>query len=60
MTKEYDQLKNRLQELRQANKLPGALTREEKISWVYGNAVIENEDVTRSMAEEAVEKLGSK
>jgi len=35
-------------------------TREQRVDWAYGNAKIENSDVTREMAERAVdEKLAA-
>jgi hypothetical protein len=60
MAQRYDQLKEQIEELQKANKLPESVTREEKISWAYGNAVIENDEVTRTMAQQAVDKLTKK
>lgn len=53
----YEQLKTQIIDLQKANKLPMELSREERISWAYGNAVIENADVTRDMAAKAVDLL---
>lgn len=35
---------------------PRPLTREERISWAYSNAVLSNPDVTREMVERAVDR----
>jgi hypothetical protein len=59
MTK-YEQLKIQIIDLQKANKLPTEPSREERISWAYGNAVIENAEVTRVMAEKAVDQIAGK
>jgi hypothetical protein len=51
----YEDLKAKVQKLRAENKLPVEPTRAQKIDWAYGNAVIENPNVTREMAERAVD-----
>jgi hypothetical protein len=39
--------------------LPDRPTREQRIDWAYGNTKIENSNITREMAERAVDaKLG--
>jgi hypothetical protein len=49
----YEQLKKVAQDLRARGKLRQGLTSAERADWAYGNAVIENGDVTREMAERA-------
>jgi hypothetical protein len=44
-----------VQRLLAAGQLDRAPTREQRIDFAYGNAKIENEDVTREMAERAVD-----
>lgn len=48
-------LKQQVQELQRASKLPASLTREQRISWAYGNAAIENRAVTMEMVVKAVD-----
>jgi hypothetical protein len=50
----YRDLKRKVQELQAQGVLSGTLTAEERADWAYGNAVIENDHVTREMAERAV------
>jgi hypothetical protein len=49
----YERLKQAAKEL-QANGSRRGLTSAERADWAYGNAVIENSDVTREMADQAV------
>lgn len=53
----YDKLKRKAQQLQAEGKLSTRLTCEEVADWAYGNAVIENSDVTREMAEHAAAEL---
>jgi hypothetical protein len=53
----YAILKRRVQKLQDEGALPKTLTAEERADWAYGNAVIENAEVTREMAERAVAEL---
>ena len=50
----YENLKRRAHQLRKDGELPATLTAEERADWAYGNAVIENDSVTREMAVQAV------
>jgi hypothetical protein len=50
----YGDLKRKVQKLQAQGDLPQKLTAGERADWAYGNAVIENESVTREMAERAV------
>lgn len=50
----YVLLKQRVQQLQAEGRLPLKLTDEERADWAYGNAAIDNPDVTREMAERAV------
>jgi hypothetical protein len=58
MTTRYDNLKEELLRRQNADGAPRTLTPEERADWAYGNAVIENSEVTREMAEQAVRKAG--
>jgi hypothetical protein len=60
MSKSYEELLAEVRLLQDAGKLPVRPTREQRIDWAYGNTKIENSDVTREMAERAVdEKLAA-
>jgi hypothetical protein len=61
MSKSYEELLAEVRLLQDAGKLPVRPTREQRIDWAYGNTKIENSDVTREMAERAVdEKLAAR
>jgi hypothetical protein len=61
MSKSYEELLAVVRLLQDAGKLPVRPTREQRIDWAYGNTKIENSDVTREMAERAVdEKLAAR
>jgi len=53
---EYEKLKRQAKDLQAAGQLPVRPTLEERADWAYGNAVIENDEVTREMAERSVRK----
>ncbi|NNB92943.1 hypothetical protein HJC10_09775 [Corallococcus exiguus] len=56
---DYDTLKLEIQKVARAKGPGSALSREQLIDWAYGTCVIENKDVTREMAEKAVDaRLG--
>jgi hypothetical protein len=60
MSKSYEELLAEVRRLQDAGQLPVRPTREQRIDWAYGNTKIENSDVTREMAERAVdEKLAA-
>jgi hypothetical protein len=60
VSKSYEELLAEVRLLQDAGKLPVRPTREQRIDWAYGNTKIENSDVTREMAERAVdEKLAA-
>jgi hypothetical protein len=52
---EYEQLKEKVQSLLAAGQIQRVPTREQRIDFAYGNTKIENEQVTRAMAEKAVD-----
>jgi hypothetical protein len=52
---DYDELKARVQTLLAAGQIQRVPTREQRIDFAYGNTKIENEQVTREMAERAVD-----
>jgi hypothetical protein len=59
MKRTYENLRRHIRELQDAGKLSKWPTLEERADWAYGNAVIENDQVTREMAQKAVsEKPG--
>lgn len=49
----YEELAAQVKQLQAQDKLPRRPTREQRADWAYGNAVIENPDVTIEMAEAA-------
>lgn len=52
----YETLKFELMKAaHQARQASSALSREQFVDWAYGTCVIENRDVTREMAERAVD-----
>jgi hypothetical protein len=55
----YATIKRRVQKLQEEGAIPKNLTAEERADWAYGNAVIENADVTLEMARRAAAELGS-
>lgn len=56
MTKTYDQLLEEVRTLQDQGRLPSRPTRDQRIDWAFGNTKIENADVTRDMAERAVDE----
>jgi hypothetical protein len=60
MSKSYEELLAEVRRLQDAGRVPVRPTREQRSDWAYGNTKIENSDVTREMAERAVdEKLAA-
>ncbi len=55
----YAAMKRRVQKLQESGAIPRDLTAEERADWAYGNAVIENDEVTPEMARRAAAELGS-
>ena len=53
----YATIKRRVQKLQEEGAIPKNLTAEERADWAYGNAVIENDDVTPEMARRAAAQL---
>ena len=53
----YAAIKRRVQKLQEDGMIPKTLTAEERADWAYGNAVIENDQVTPEMAERAAAEL---
>lgn len=54
--KTYEELREKARELQAEGKLPLRPTREQVADWAYGNAVIENDEVTFEMAKKAAQK----
>jgi len=52
---EYEDLKAKVQALLALGKIPATPTREQRIDFAYGNTKIENAEVTREMAVQAVD-----
>lgn len=50
-----DELFSEVKRLRDEGRIPTSPTREERVSWVYGNCVLSNPLVTREMVEAAVD-----
>jgi len=53
----YAAIKRKVQQLHEEGAIPKTLTAEERADWAYGNAVIENDDVTPEMARLASARL---
>jgi hypothetical protein len=53
MTARYDELKAELLRRQAAGEIDRRLSPDDRADWAYGNAVIENADVTREMAADA-------
>jgi hypothetical protein len=51
----YEELKAKVQELLADGQIERVPTREQRIDFAYGNTKIENEEITREMAEQAVD-----
>jgi hypothetical protein len=52
---EYEDLKAKVQQLLAAGKIEPRPSRDQRIDFAYGNTKIENADVTREMAVQAVD-----
>lgn len=57
---EYDDLKAKVQALLAAGRIQAVPDRAQRIDFAYGNTKLENEDVTREMAEKAVDLCPSR
>ena len=53
-----DEMILRVKQLQQAGLLPIKSTKEQAISWVYGNTKLANEGITYEMVAKAVEESG--
>lgn len=54
--KTYEQLRAEVIKLQQEGAFSVWPTREQRIDWAYGNTKIENDGITREMAERAVDQ----
>ena len=54
---DYDELKAKVQAMLAAGQIAATPDRAQRIDFAYGNTKIENDDVTREMAERAVDQL---
>jgi hypothetical protein len=52
----YEELLEKVRALQNSGQLPSRPTRDQRVDWAYGNTKIENNDVTREMAERAVDQ----
>jgi hypothetical protein len=52
---DYEELKAKVQSLLAAGRIPATPTREQRIDFAYGNTKIENAEITREMAVQAVD-----
>jgi hypothetical protein len=52
--KSYEELRRAVRAAQDSGQLPTHPTPDEMADWAYGNTVIENDEVTREMAETAV------
>ena len=59
MPKSYEALCIQVRALQDRGELPTHVTREQAADWAYGNTKIENDAVTRDMADAAAIKLVS-
>lgn len=50
----YEELRRQVRESQRLDQLPSTPTAAERADWAYGNAVMENPDVTHAMAEKAM------
>ena len=57
---DYGSVKAEAVAARLRDRVPAVVTREQAADWAYGNAVMENEAVTREMAERAADERASK
>lgn len=55
MAATYEQLLAQVQKLQATGSFPAHPTRDQRVDWAYGNTKIENEEITREMAELAVD-----
>lgn len=55
--KSYEELLEAVTQLQREGKLPARPTRAQIADWAYGNTKIENDSVTREMAETAVDEI---
>lgn len=60
MSESIEELIRKVEVLRAEGKIPPGVTREERISWVYGNCKLSNPLVTREMVEAAVDGVSEK
>jgi hypothetical protein len=58
--KTYEQLLSEVTRLQDQGRVPLHPTRAQRIDWAYGNTKIENADITREMAEQAVDAKTSR
>jgi hypothetical protein len=58
-TNNYERLKVEVQRLQRLGTIGSWPTDEQRVDWAYGTTKIENDDVTREMAEEAVRRSPS-
>jgi hypothetical protein len=56
----YAQLRKRVRELQKKGALPVWPSDEQRADWAFGNTAIENDNITREMAQDAVATKPSK
>lgn len=52
---DYEDLKAKVQSFLAAGRIPSTPTREQRIDFAYGNTKLENAEITRDMAVQAVD-----
>jgi hypothetical protein len=57
--KTYEELLAEVTQLQDQGRVPLHPTRDQRIDWAYGNTKIENAEITREMAERAVDSKPS-
>jgi hypothetical protein len=60
MKRGYEELSAKVKLLQEQRHLPVWPTDEQRADWAFGNTAIENDDITRQMAEDAVAEKQSK
>jgi hypothetical protein len=60
MKRSYEELTIKIKELQREGTLPVWPTNEQRADWAFGNTAIENDQVTRKMAQDAAAKKPSR
>jgi hypothetical protein len=60
ISRNYEALRDRVRELRLRGDGATGPSDDDRADWAYGNTKMENDDITREMADEAVERRRSR